>query len=193
MKVMMTLVPAAPNNKTKFHRVEVDPDDISKQFKRTFHINQGKGPVLEVFVPPTEATARYAWQDDDVAEQTLKELLGLIDPDPKQSGVKANELAGYVLVNEDRYLTDHALALAAELMTPFADSVQGTITTGYPTKDDVKLVGNMASSTVRVGKAPSAKLDVAWTFPGTAPKVSRFALMGSSTRAIVLGIVKPEA
>jgi hypothetical protein len=192
LKAMMTIIPAAPNNKTKLHRVEVRPDDIAKEFRKKFRITQGEGPILEVFVPPTEATARYAWDDDDTCEQTLKELLGVINPDPRSAGVSSNELAGFVLVNENRYLENHARSLAAELLTPFADSVQGNVATGFPKNSETKLVGNMSAATIRVGKAPSAKVDVGWNFPGTAAKISRFSLMSQSTRAIVLGIVRPD-
>jgi len=188
LKAMLTIVPAAPNNERQFHRVEVEAGDVKDLFTSEFRIQAGKGPTLEVFTPPGEATARFAWKDDDDARATIQQLLGLDDDDPRTAGLDGPELNGFVLINEERHLSDHSISLGAELLANFADNVQGTITTKVP-KSGLKLVGNLAGSTLRVASAPSAKVDAVHQFPGQQRQVSRFALMSDPARAILLGVV----
>ena len=85
-------------------------------------------------------------------------------------------------------MTGHALAVAAEMLAPFADALQGTVATAVP-DDALRLVGNNSSVTVRVDAAPSAKVSAITAFPGQQRPISRLALMPESTRRIVLGIV----
>jgi hypothetical protein len=191
LRVMLTIVPAAPNNERQFHREEIEADEVASLFRREFRIQGGNGPPLEVFVPPGEETARFAWDDDQSARNTIQDLLGLEDDDPNTAGVEGPELNGFILANEgeqERHLFNHARSLAAELLAPFADNVQGAVATRVPTSG-LKLVGNMSGATIRVAAAPSAKVDAVHQFPGQQRAISRLAVMPESTRAIVLGIV----
>jgi hypothetical protein len=195
-KVMLTIVPAAPNGTLQFHRIEVTAADVRPLFKTAFPIQDGEGPELEVFVPPSEITARFAWQDDATAANTLQKLLGLTDNvDDALIGAQAT-LPGFLLVNHDpgipsRHLAAHAQALAAELYAHFADSVQGDVVSAVPSTG-MKLVGNMDSVAIRVGQFPSAKVDAAFSFPGRQRPISRFALMPDSVRQLVLKIVDSQ-
>lgn len=184
--VLMTIIPSAPNNERQFHRVAVKPDQVQDLFRREFRIQDGEGPDLEVFVPPGEATARFAWTNDQQAYLTVQDLLGLVGDD--QPGIEGNELAGFTLSNEQRHLTDHAVSLAAELLVDYADNVQGQVVTRVPERG-LKLVGNMAGAMVRVAVAPSAKVDAVHQFPGQQRQVSRLAVMPEAARQIILGIV----
>lgn len=183
--VLLTIVPSAPNNANQFHRVEVDAMDVQSLFRREFRLQNGDGPDLHVFVPPAEVTARFAWQEDQLAASTVQDLLGLRG-DSDEPGIEGTDLPGFVLVNEDRHLTDHALSLAAELLAPYADAVQGQVTTRVP-DSGLKLVGNMAGAAIRVAVAPSAKVDALHQFPGQQRAVSRLAIMPESARRIILG------
>tara|TARA_Y100000310_G_scaffold310472_1_gene355766 strand:+ start:1042 stop:3312 length:2271 start_codon:yes stop_codon:yes gene_type:complete len=187
LKIMVTIVPSAPNNKNQFHPIEVKPEEIKKLFRKEYRISGGKGPPLEIFVPPGEATARFAWSDDAKANQTVRVLLGL--DDDTGGGIVGPDLPGFELINENRHLLPHARAVAAELMTPYADNIQGVVSTVVPRRTGLKLVGNMSAATVRVGVAPSAKVEAIHTFPGQQRKISRMAIMPESARKIVLGIV----
>lgn len=187
-KVILTIIPAAPNNELQFHRETVEAGDVKELFRKEFRIENGEGPTLEVFVPPGEATARFAWSKDVMAEATIQKLLGLGSDNPATAGIEGPELPGFVLINEKRHLTSHAISLAAELLAAFADSVQGTVVTRVP-DGELKIVGNMAGTTIRVAQAPSAKVDTVHQFPGQQRKISRLALMPESTRAIVLGTI----
>ena len=187
--VILTAVPCGPNNVRQFHKVEVDPGDVASIFRREFRIKDGKGPTLEVFVPPGEATARFALASQSEAFETVQDLFGLRNnASGEESGLEGPELPGYVLMNEDSHLTGHSTSLAAEMLTPYADNVQGSVVTRVP-DSGLKLVGNMSGATIRVAAAPSAKVDAVHQFPGQQRQISRLAVMPESTRQIVLGIV----
>ena len=188
-KVLMTLVPGAPNNKRAFHREIVNASDVDAFTMGDWHISGGQGPDLEVFVAPTEATARFAWQDDSQAGSTIGTLLGIDQDDPIDSGIEGEELPGYVLVNSDRELYSHSRAVASELFINFSDSLQGRVATVVP-EDGIKIAGNMSGATIQVASAPSGKVSTMHEFPGTQKPISRLALMNEGARQVVLGIVR---
>lgn len=189
-RVILTLIPAAPNNERQFHREEVKASDLPALFRKEFRIQSGDGPDLEVFVTPGEATARFAWDTDREATLTIRDLLGLKDADPETTGLEGPDLPGFVLINEKRHLTDHAKSFAAELLANFADNIMGTIATRVPERGGkLRLVGNMSGTTLRVGAAPSAKVDVVHQFPGQQKPISRLGLMSETTRQLVLGTI----
>jgi hypothetical protein len=185
LAAMVTIVPAAPNNTRQFHVVEVAASEVADVYRTNYRIQGGQGPSIEVFVNPGEMTARFAWVNDDQAADTLKQLLGLSGDG---QGIDGTTLAGFQLMNGDRALSGHAMAVAAEMLAPFADSVQGTAVT-IATADPPRLQGNMSGIAVRVSGAPTAKVDVVHSFPGLARAISRYAMMPEATRRIVLGIV----
>lgn len=188
-RVLMTLIPGAPNNKRAFHREVVTSSDVEGFTNGNWSIGAGEGPDLEVFVAPTEVTARFAWKDDTQASQTVGELLGIDKDDPIESGIEGTDLPGYILTNQERELHSHARAVAAELYVNFADSVQGRVGTVLP-ENGVGIAGNMSGVTVQVAAAPSGKVSVMHEFPGTQKPISRLALMNEGARQVVLGIVR---
>lgn len=191
-RVLLTVVPLAPNDERQFHRVDVEATEIAELFRTEFRLADGDGPPLQVFVPPSELTARFAWgYDDDLATSTIQRVFGLTgDPEP------ITDLPGFVLANDGserqgpgggggRHLAAHSQALAAELLAAFADSVQGTVAT-IPKAESLVLKGNMSAVALRVGAYPSGMVDMVHGFPGQARPVSRFALLPDSTRQQVL-------
>tara|TARA_R100000458_G_scaffold59708_2_gene71309 strand:+ start:3914 stop:6163 length:2250 start_codon:yes stop_codon:yes gene_type:complete len=188
-RVLMTLIPGAPNNKRAYHREIINATDVDAFTSGDWHINGGLGPDLEVFVAPTEATARFAWQQDTLANSTVGNLLGIDKDDPIESGIEGEDLPGYVLVNSDRELYSHSRAIASELFINFSDSIQGKVATVVP-EEGVEIQGNMSGVTVQVAAAPSGKVSAMHEFPGVQKPVSRLALMDESARQVVLGIVR---
>lgn len=188
-RVLMTLIPGAPNNKRAFHREVVTAADVDSFTEGDWGISAGEGPDLEVFVAPTEATARFAWKDDSQASQTIGTLLGIDEDDPIESGIEGTELPGYVLSNQERELYSHSRAMAAELYVNFADSIQGRVATVLP-ESGVGIAGNMSGVTIQVAAHPSGKVSTMHEFPGTQKPISRLALMNEGARQVVLGIVR---
>ena len=197
MKVMLTIVPSAPNNKTQMHVVTVKAKDIKDVFRTEFRIQDGKGPVLNVFIPPGEITARFAWEDDVVAPQTLERLLGLNTDDPTKAGLvddpetkdaDESQMLGYQIANQGREINGHSKAVAAEMLSAYADNLHGTVVTALPHRA-LFLRGNMAGATIQVAAAPSAKVSVVHTFPGQSRTIPRLALMPDASRRLIMGIL----
>lgn len=188
-RVMLTVVPGAPNNKKAFHTETVTAANVGSYTQGAWRIGHGEGPDLEVFVSPSEATARFAWKDDNVAGGTIGNLLGLDRDDPVDSGIEGEDLPGYVLINKERELYSHSRAVAAEAFIRFADGLQGRVATVLPS-GGVKIAGNMSGATVQVASAPSGKVSVMHEFPGLQKPISRLALMDEGARQVVLGIVR---
>lgn len=208
MKVMLTIAPAAPNNKSQFYVETVEASDIKDTFRKEYRIQDGEGPTLEVFIPAAEVTARFAWDKDDEAEEGIKLLLGLNSDDPNTAGLpqddpstKKNESKleahGFIFVNggaesgqhKRRHILDHARAVAAEVLSAYADNLQGQVATAMPGKG-LALKGNMNGATLQVSSAPSAKVNAVHEFPGQAREISRMGFMSDGTRFFVLGIVR---
>lgn len=187
-KVLLTVVPAAPNNVRQFHRKRVTSTDVKDIFRDEFRIQGGVGPPLHVFIAPGELSARFAWTDDDVARATLAKLLGLDSDDLEQAGIDTEELPGFTLNNGATEIKAHAQAVAAEMLVPFADNIMGRVAGVMPR--EMKLVGNMASATINVSAAPSGKVSALHEFPGQQKMVSRMAMLPESARHLILGILK---
>jgi hypothetical protein len=183
--VLVTIVPAAPNNNLQFHRVPVAAERIAELFGEDLNIVDGKGPEMEVYVPPGELTARFAWDESEAAEATVRQLLGL-----SSGGVAGPELPGFVLVNngegQQRHIEAHSEALSAEVLVAFNDALQGTVSSVVP-QSGIELKGNTRAAGIRVGTYPSAKVEAVHVFPGQAAPSSRFALLPNTVRQQVLG------
>lgn len=193
LKALFTIVPAAPNNARQFHKEIVEVDSLDSLFAGEYGIKGGDGPDLEVFVPPGEATARFAWDNDEDATQTISDLLALQRiTRPQDAGVDGPELPGFVFVNYEREIKPHARAVAAEMMAAFADNVQGSVSTIIP-PGGVKLVGNMSSAAIQASSFPSGNVSAVHEFPGQQKPVSRFAMLPEAARLYVLGIVAYKA
>jgi hypothetical protein len=188
-RVIMTIIPSAPNNKLAFHREELAASDVEAFTQGEWGIGSGTGPDLEVFVAPTEATARFAWQTDSDASATIGRLLGIDQDDPVDSGIEDGILPGYAFANEQREIFSHSRAIASELYAAFADSIQGRVATVVP-EEGLKLVGNMSGATVQAAAAPSGKVSAMHEFSGVQKPISRLALMNEGARQVVLGIVR---
>lgn len=198
-RVMFTMIPGSPNNKARMHKEVVTLDEIKKFYEGKVPIKKGFGPILEVFVPASEATARLAWKDDKLAEKSIAELIGLNEEDPTKGGIEddpdtpdfneANRPQGFIIVNTQRELWSHSRAVAAEIMSVFIDGTQGRIATRVP-KDGIELKGNMRGTSIQVEGSPSSKTLAIHEFRGRSNPISRLALFPESARKIVLGIVR---
>ncbi len=197
LKAMLTIVPSAPNNKAQMHVVSVEASEIKDVFLQEYRIQEGQGPDLDVFIPPGEITARFAWDDDTEAPKTLERLLGLdsesaIDAglvdDPETQDVDESEMSGFQIANQGREISGHSKAVAAELLSSYADNLHGQVSTALPARA-LFLRGNMAGATIQVASAPSAKVSVTHTFPGQSRPISRLALMPDAARRLIMGIL----
>lgn len=202
-KVMLTIIPGAPNNKKRYHAIEVKAEDIDDLYRAELRIQGGKGPTLEHYVSQDENTARFQWSKDAQAKATLERLLGLNSDDPNKAGLvddpktpaDESKMLGYILINgaeNQGQLVEHAKLVAAELMIPFADNLEGDVTTRLPGAGWTPLKGNMGGVSIHVSNAPSAKVVVSHQFPGQQRLIPRLALAADATRLKVWGILGPQ-
>lgn len=187
-KTMVTIVPCAPNNTRQYLKKVVKVEDISPLYQKEFRIKDGKGPVLQVFVPPGELTARYAFTSENTAFAGIQQLLGLDSDDIDAAGIDGEDIPGYTLTNGQSEIDDHALSLAAELFAQYADSTMGRSVTAVP-KQGLKLVGNIGSAGISVQAAPSGKCLAVHDFTGYQRVINRLALLPDSVRNLILGIL----
>jgi len=194
MRFILSIIPGAPNNKTRYHVETVSAADIQPLYRSQYRIQSGQGPALEVFISPGEQAARFAWQVDTPAKATMKRLLGLDSENPNSAGIPSGEpLDGFLLVNDGdqkggRHLKGHALAVAAEVISAYADALQGSVKTRLPAQN-VSLVGNMSAAAIEVASYPDAEVSVTHEFPGQQAPISRMATMPEMVRQFVLGII----
>lgn len=191
MKVILTIVPAGPNDKSQFWEEKVPASSFDRSYRIPGRLNPGNGPALELYAQPGEGTSRWAWYLDTEARDTIQYMLGLREEDERakkvrdQKRLELGDYPGFVHANGERELKPLATSIAAEAMVPFADNIQGAAATVMT--DAPRLVGNMASTTVRIAGADSGKVDAVHEFPGQQRAISRFALMPESARHIILG------
>jgi hypothetical protein len=188
MRVILTIVPAAPNNERQLERVQLDGGEIAEEFRTELGLAEGKGPELDVFVPPSEVTARYAWQSDNEAIGTIGALLGLGNEDPTKAGIDPGiELDGYLFVNKAEEVDSYAAAAAVQALVAYADAPQGTVVGRMPEVTELK--GNIRSAAVSLSAAPSAVMQMVTEFPGRQKALSRYAFLPEGARKSILGIV----
>lgn len=191
-RVMITMMPCSPNDLSQFQKITKTAEDVKGVFRGEFRIQGGEGPELNVYVPPGELTARFAWGRDDADCRRTVALLfsdeGLTDSEISEDVDESQTLNGFTFHNEEEEIEGHATALAAELLAPFADALQGAVTTRVP-DSGIRLRGNMGGATLQVAASPSAKVNVVHEFPGQQKPISRLALMPETTRHLILGIL----
>lgn len=85
LAVIVTAVPASPNDKRRLERVQVKPSFVEKDLASTFQVDGGTGPVWELYIPPSVMTAWWAWFDIS-ARETAKWLFGFTSVAPDGGG-----------------------------------------------------------------------------------------------------------
>jgi hypothetical protein len=178
LRMICTIIPGSPNNQNQYHVERITADDAASLFKdaggnvnSSFRIQGGKGPAMDVFIPPSEATVRFAWQNDALAKQTIRIMLDLDFDGSGGLPRGTRNLTGFLWMNEQREIHPHARSVALEMLVPFGDNLMGRVATRLP-KETPQLKGNMTSASMRIAAAPSAKVD-----------------MPDSSRKLILGII----
>jgi len=190
--VLLTLTPASPNSKRRLHSIDVEASDLMLTHGSA-NYGEGDGQTLEVYVPPNQATARFAWDEDDAASSTLVDLLGLNEEDPTEAGRligDAEELPGFIWTNKEPELQQLARVIAAEQLLPYADAIQGTVVTELDASK-ANLAGAMAGVEVHVAAFPEGSVRMVHTFPGQAAPISRFGLLPKALRKTLFRTVQP--
>lgn len=111
--VVMTAIPASPNNKAQLFKVVVTPQEVAG----VVVVDAGKtnGPIWEVRVGPGTVTARFAWSDDQSVVIERSFGVGLASGQAGEEQAEGDrEILQTLLVN-DEDIREFARALAAKL------------------------------------------------------------------------------
>ncbi len=120
--VIFTALPGAPNSKGRCYSYDVKPAHLKSMLGDEFNVENGRGPVYEVYIPPSLLTAWYGWQSVK-ARETAKELFNLKKPpDDKEEN---NDLDGYEILNEKYIIPAVCRAAAVVVYARHIDAHEG--------------------------------------------------------------------
>lgn len=206
--VILTLVPAAPNDERRMFRIVVKPDDIAGLTPSNVleSAKRARGPVKEVLVGPGVETARIRWRDDRATD--IERLFGIQDGTPDLSGLVLNATgrsadAAAPVAPEDAEalgkvfgmkpfqpgavrgasLDTIARAIAARVWASYADHAGGSATGDLNV--EVKPHGRISAveHTIAPNGVATTRIGIPAERP---PELSFLSLLDSSTRRIIL-------
>ncbi len=125
--LILSVVPAAPNDKRQFHRIIVKPSDPA--LRRVLPaaaqrgLDRAGGPPKEIFIE--REFARVAWQDERA--QDIYKILGLIDGKPNLTGLLINAGGQSLIKTKNASIDEVALAAAAAYYAREADRFEGSM------------------------------------------------------------------
>lgn len=127
--IILTAVPASPNDERQFHTVTIKADDkrLEDMLPRSVAVGlkTALGPPMDIFIGPGQETARTAWVDSRSAD--IEKIFGITDGAPNLKGLVINDGETSDKRNGASLVTI-ALAAAARLYASMADRYQGAIT-----------------------------------------------------------------
>lgn len=122
--IVVSCIPASPNDLRQLHSELVTPDQAAA--KLGVPIGECRGPVWSIYVGPSTATARIAWEDGRSAE--IEDMFGLTGDGRALEGgglgIHQAQKAPLEPVNA-KSVRDVALAAAAQLYAGLLDRVEG--------------------------------------------------------------------
>lgn len=187
--IIVTVVPAAPNNLTQYHRLKVTPEMVASMVPGG-SIGPCNGPVMQVYIGAGIETARVQWLDSRSTE--IEKCFGIgqgANEEPQQpnlTGLVINEgTPGGPSATGGASLWSIAKAEAARIYASLRDRKVGT-KAGILTKlspdgwvdEVVHEVGIQGDITTHV------------SLPERVPKFSLVSFLDSDTRARVLRLVQ---
>lgn len=178
--VIITGLPAAPNNELGYHCEEVSMAEAAEVLP---NIMGGMGQeILDLFVSPNEATARFAWKNTTEARATIPQLLGITGEKEFRS------LPGWTFVNQNDEVRGVARALAAAAYSGWIDGLAGIHVAHAGTRP--RMVGNVTGITEAV--TPDGSRIVSTVHAPVSPPIDHMTLLSDEARRIVLKIL-PDA
>jgi hypothetical protein len=170
--VVLTVVPAAPNDETRFQAYSVEPKFA--EAKLGIKLGPCVGPPLTIRIPPSVATARIPWLDS--AADAVDAAMGV-------PGASGGTLP--TPINEAQ-LQDVAAAVAAQLWAQDVDRWEGGIT--LPLDPSLQPAGNAGSISHALQSDGTAVTVVG--LPPQPPPVDMLALLSEEARRITLGLIE---
>lgn len=188
LAVIISAIPAAPNDKRCLHKITVNPGDVRDLLPSSMRVglDDCQGPEMEIFVGPNKEVARIAWNDGKASE--IEKVFGLREGEPDLTGLVLNEGPSTEL-EKGASLNQIARAEAACVYASLVDRYEGDMTGDM--NGGVHLSG-WAQSIDHELNADGEMLTRV-SFPPQIQKFSLFSFLDSNTRAAILRLAQPEA
>lgn len=184
MAVILTHVPAAPNNKQQLYKITVKPKDVRGRLPPAARngLDEAKGPTWQVRVGAgmDGVRALVRWADDRATD--IEAIFGIGDKAPDFSGLVVNHDTGGSAKQPAISLQEFANGVAAQIYARFADHQEGSGEADVNT--DVELGGWVASVTHALGT--NGTITTAVTMKQMLADMNLYSLFDASTRAILM-------
>ncbi len=191
MSVILTCVPAAPNNERQLEVVEVEPNDVKDNLPPGAQrgIDRSNGPIYDVFVEGglQGATAMIRWKDDRAAD--IDAIFGLGDAEPDLEGLVLNKKPQSQIVGlQAPSLNAIAQTIAAGIWAGQADRLQGSAT--FDLNQNTTMRGWIQS--IVHSLQIDGPTETSISTPEMVPRMSNRANLDPSTRAILDREIVPK-
>jgi hypothetical protein len=196
LAVILTCVPASPNNINQLYSVPVYPSDVKNIIPQgaLTGLTDAQGPEMDIHCGLD--TARIMWLDSRSTD--IEAIFGIQNGvavgrqlNPNVAGLVINGEAG--ALDSGASLTNLAKAEAAKVYAALVDHYEGTVT-GYM-NGEVHLNGFVQDITHTL--SPDGATTTQLTLPSTAVRMSKqldvFRFLNSTSRAVILRLVQPPA
>ena len=196
--VILTTIPAAPNNKFRFQKVVIKPDRVKKYLENMGdQLENCQGPIVEVYVGGNVTTAQVVWTDTDECVELIEKLYGFNNDGPPIDQEGADTLsqqliAAGLLINAGKpgetsapndlpALQGVAEAYAAVVYASYADKDIGRAQ--IPMAPNLNIRGYLDEIT----HALDARGVITTTVnaPESAPKISANSLLDRNARRVI--------
>lgn len=195
--IILTVLPAYPNNEAQLHRVRIFPEDVRDLLPAyaAKGLSKCAGPPMQVRVQASIETARVAWADE--ASYLIEQALGISDSQPgvdappfdlqRLTALTINGGSQAEARNRAGSLTNIALAHAAAVYAAYADHYEGGRT--VPMNTNLPLTGWMSG--VQHILQPDGSTLTRLSFPGRRQELSMFSYLDAHTRRLVMRLANP--
>ncbi len=187
MAVVITCVPASPNNKRQLYRIRIKADDVRTRlpsFMRNSLNKTNKGLVEEVRIGAGFETARVRWKD--TRSRDIEKIFGVIPGDPDFNDLIINDKPGQGAVSlgggTAASIREIALAAATAVYASYNDRFMGSKTVHG--KGGLLPAGTMGEIVHEVGT--DGKFTTSLDLPDEIETLDIFAFLNDSTRRIIL-------
>jgi hypothetical protein len=182
LSVVMSAVPASPNNNQKLHLVEITPEMVEQKYN--VKLGDCDGPPMDIFIGPNVNTAKIAWQDDRSADIDACFGIGMRAM-PNLKGLIINEARSDAEVGAS--IQGTALGVAAQVYMTFIDRPMGQqdgLLTSTQEADGWK-------DKVTHSLASNGKLRTSISFPTRVPRLNISEYLDSNLRRAILKLAQP--
>lgn len=176
--MILTAIPASPNNDQQLHRLIVKPADVRQLLgpAASTGLMDANGPIMEVRIGPGVETARIPWHDSRA--KMVERAFGIEDGPVDFAGAVMNESSA---TGGAASLNSIALAEAATIYASYCDRSEGAAT-GQPNASIVP-AGWLAEVVHEIDTAGVVGTTI--RLPERIPKLTIWQFLDKSTRAIL--------